>query len=288
MSARALPVMKSASDRGWLVSNKWLLARRTAQLTVLLVFLLGPWFGIWIVKGNLSSSETLGVLPLTDPYVLLQSITSLHAPYKTAFIGAAIVLALYLIVGGRAYCAWVCPINVVTDGAAWLRRRLGIRSARAPSPTLRYWLLGGTLIAAAASGSLAWEFVNPVSMAHRAIIFGTAGAWSVVLAVFAFDLLIARRGWCSHACPQGAFYALLGKASLVRVSARRRGDCNDCADCYAVCPEPAVIVPALKPRDTSASPVIKAGACTNCGRCIDVCRKNVFQFTIRFDSRSEA
>jgi ferredoxin-type protein NapH len=49
-----------------------------------------------------------------------------------------------------------------------------------------------------------------------------------------------------------------------------------------------VIPPALRPRDPTSTPVIVAGACTNCGRCIDVCGNDVFRFTVRFDRRSAA
>ncbi len=286
--ARALPGLEAVRTRGWLAAHKWLLLRRVSQLSILALFLLGPAAGVWIVKGNLSSSTVLGMLPLTDPFVLLQSLAAGTAPYKTALIGAGIVIAFYAVVGGRVFCAWVCPVNLVTDAAAWLRARLGIRNARTPSPSTRYWLLGGTLVAAFVTGTLAWEFVNPVSMLHRVIIFGGGLAWGVVIAVLVFDLVVAHRGFCGHVCPQGALYALIGKASLLRVSAARRGDCNDCADCYAVCPEPAVIPPALKPKDPAATPIVLSGACTNCGRCIDVCSKDVFRFTLRFDRRSAA
>jgi ferredoxin-type protein NapH len=284
--ARSLPMLESAPPRRWLAANKWLLLRRFSQLAIFALFLAGPLAGVWIVKGNLAASETLGVMPLAEPFAVLQSLAAGQAPYRTVLIGAGIVIAFYLVVGGRAFCAWVCPVNVVTDLAAWLRVRLGIRRARSPSPTARYWLLAGTLVAAFVTGTLAWEFVNPVSMTHRALIFGGATAWGIVAAVFLFDLVVANRGWCGHVCPQGALYALLGKGSLVRVSARLRGNCDDCADCYAVCPEPAVIPPALKPKDPQASPMITAGACTNCGRCIDVCNRDVFAFTLRFDRRS--
>lgn len=283
----ALPGGDAIRARGWLAAHRWLIARRIVQGLVLALFLAGPLAGAWIVRGNLASSRTLDVLPLTDPFVLLQALAAGGRPLATALTGAGIVIAFYLLVGGRAYCAWVCPINPVTDAASWLRRRLGLRTARAASAGTRYWLLAGTLVAAAATGALAWEYVNPVSMAHRAVIFGGALAWSIVIGVFLFDLLVAARGWCGHVCPQGAFLALLGRASLVRVSARRRAACNHCGDCYAVCPEPAVIPPALKPRDATSTPVIVAGACTNCGRCIDVCGRDVFRFTLRFDRRLE-
>jgi ferredoxin-type protein NapH len=288
MSATAIEGRATRVGRGFLLANKWLLLRRGSQLGILALFLLGPLAGIWIVKGNLSASETLSVLPLADPFVVLQSLAAGEIPYRTVLVGAALVLALYLAVGGRAYCAWVCPVNMITDAAAWLRRAFGLTNPRAPPAATRYWLLAGALGAAAATGTLAWEFVNPVSMTHRALIFGGGLAWGIAIAVFLFDLLLAQRGFCGRICPQGAFYAIVGKASLLRVSAHRRRACNDCADCYAVCPEPAVIPPALKPQDAAASPIITAGACTNCGRCIDVCAEDVFRFTIRFDRRSEA
>jgi ferredoxin-type protein NapH len=151
---------------------------------------------------------------------------------------------------------------------------------------LRYWLAGAVLVACALTGSVVWEFVNPVSMTQRALIFGGTLAWSAAAAVFAFDLLVAPRGWCSHLCPVGASYALIGTKSLLRVSARHASRCNDCADCYAVCPEPQVIPIALKGKD-GAGPVIRDSACTNCGRCIDVCAPGVFVLTHRFDTRRD-
>jgi ferredoxin-type protein NapH len=277
---RTLVGADALAAKGWWGAHRWLLLRRLSQLTVLLLFLTGPWFGLWIAKGNLASSLTLGVLPLTDPYVLLQSFAARHLPQNQALIGAAIVLVFYALVGGRVFCSWVCPVNPLTDAAAWLRQRFGIRGGARLSRGTRYWLLGLTLVVAAASGSIAWELVNPVSMAHRALIFGGGAAWAILLALFLFDLFVAERGWCGHLCPVGAFYALVGRFSPLRVSAARRDDCNDCADCYAVCPEPIVIKPALKGTD-GAGPVISSPSCTNCGRCIDVCSKDVFEFGIR-------
>jgi len=272
---------EALAAKGWLRSHQWLLLRRTSQFAVLALFLLGPWFGVWIVKGNLASSLTLGVLPLTDPYVLLQSLLAGQWPLAKAAIGAAIVLVFYGVVGGRAYCAWVCPLNIVTDAAAWLRRRFGIRASTRLSRSTRYGILGMTLVLAAATGSIAWELVNPVSMLQRGLIFGFGAIWAVVLAVFLFDLFIVQHGWCGHLCPVGAFYGLVGRFSVTRVMARRREACNDCADCYAVCPEPLIIKPALKAVD-GASAVIDTGLCTNCGRCLDVCSKNVFDFGTRW------
>ena len=272
---------EAVAAKGWLGAHKWLLARRASQLGILALFLLGPLAGVWIVKGNLTFSYTLDVLPLTDPYVLLQSLLTRHMPEMKAFVGAAIVLAFYLLVGGRVFCSWACPVNMVTDAAAWLRERIGIKGGAHVSRETRYWILAMTLVLALATGTLAWELINPVSMFHRGVIFGIGAAWAVILAVFLFDLFVMKDGWCGHLCPMGAFYSLLGKVSLARTVAVKRAACNDCMDCFAICPEPQVIRPALKGID-GAGPVILAANCTNCGRCIDVCSKDVFAFGTRF------
>lgn len=286
MAISAYPGADAIASKGWVGAHKWLLLRRLSQLSVLLLFLAGPWFGLWIVKGNLSASLTLDVLPLTDPYVLLQTLFAGHLPEMTAITGVLIVLAFYLLVGGRVYCAWVCPVNPVTDLAHWLRERLGIKGGTQLSRQTRYWILGTTLLLATLTGTVAWETVNPVSMLHRGLIFGMGFAWAIILAVFLLDLFVSRRAWCGHLCPMGAFYSLLGHVTPLRVSASAREQCNDCMDCYAVCPEPQVIPPALKGADKGIGPLIRSANCTNCGRCIDVCAKDVFGFTSRFQNKS--
>lgn len=268
--------------KGWLKSHQWLLLRRTSQLGLLALFLLGPWAGLWWVKGNLSSSLTLNVLPLTDPYVLLQSLVARHWPYATALTGAGIVVAFYALFGGRVYCSWVCPVNMITDCAAWLRLRFGIRGGGHLPRETRYWILAMTIVVSAITGTVAWECINPVSMLHRGLLFGIGLSWAIVLLVFLFDLLVMHRGWCGRICPVGAFYSLIGSKSVVRVAATQRAQCNDCADCYAVCPEPLILKAPLKGEAQGTSPVVLSPNCTNCGRCIDVCSKDVFVFSNRF------
>ena len=268
--------------KGWWQSHRYLVLRRLSQLTVMLLFLVGPWFGWWLIKGNLNYSLTLGVLPLADPLVLLQLLLTRHVPERNAVIGALIVLVLYALVGGRAYCAWVCPVNIVTDAASALRRRLDIRGGGDLPRDTRYWLLGLILLLAAASGTIVWELVNPVSMLPRGLMFGMGAGWLLILGIFLFDLFVVKRGWCSHVCPVGAFYGLLGRVSLLRVTAARREACHDCLDCFAVCPEQQVIKLPLKGAKKGAGPIILSGDCSNCGRCIDVCSKDVFSFSSRF------
>jgi len=278
---RQAPGQQAIEKKGWLRAHKWLILRRISQLTILALFLSGPLFGVWIVKGNMASSLTLDILPLSDPYVMMQGLMSGNLPVQAGLIGVIIVLVFYLLMGGRIYCSWVCPVNIVTDAASWTRRKLGIKVSSHFSRSLRYWLLALTLILPPITGAIIWELFNPVSLMFRGIIFGMGWAWMVIVAIFLFDTFINQRGWCGHLCPVGAFYSLLGAKSLLRVTAANREQCDDCNDCFVVCPEPKVIRPALKGAEQGISPLIDAINCTNCGRCIDICDEEVFSFTKR-------
>lgn len=278
MSARRLPGGAAIRAKGWGRAHGWLLARRTVQFAFLAMFLSGPLAGVWIAKGTLASSLTFGVLPLSDPFMVLQSLAARHVPETAALLGAAIVLAVYALLRGRLFCAWVCPVNPVTDAAAALRRRLGWRDGLRLDRRLRFTVLAGVLLASAAGGTIAWELVNPVTMMHRALVFGSLLAWGVVAAVFLFDLAVAPRGWCSALCPVGAFYGLAGGWGRVTVRAPRRAACDHCQDCFQVCPEPHVIPPSL---NDPASDAILSRDCTACGRCVDVCPQSVFVLGLR-------
>lgn len=288
MSTLLQPGHDAIATKGWWHAHQWLLLRRAVQLGVLGLFLLGPWFGVWLIKGNITSSLTLDVLPLSDPYLLIQSLFAGHWPETTIVIGAVIIGVFYFLVGGRVYCGWVCPVNMVTDFAAWCRQRFNIKSGVHLPRQSRYWILAMTFIAATITGTLLWEQVNPVTMIYRSLIFGMGMVWLLILALFMFDLLLSPRGWCSHLCPMGAFYSLFARYTPLRISAVKREQCNDCMDCYAVCPEPQVIPPALKGAEQGIGPVILGINCTNCARCIDVCSKDVFKFSNRFSNQTQS
>ncbi|MBF0169299.1 MAG: quinol dehydrogenase ferredoxin subunit NapH [Alphaproteobacteria bacterium] len=284
-----LPGQAARARHGWWKASQWLVLRRLAQVFFLGLFLTGPLIGVWITKGTLASSLTLSILPLTDPLFALQSLLAHHSLEGKVLLGAGLVLAAYALIGGRMFCSWVCPVNLVTDGAAWLRSRLNLPEGVTFSRSSRLWILGAVLAVSALTGTVAWEFVNPVTILHRGLVFGAlygAGlVWILVAALFLFDLAVSSRGWCGHLCPVGAFYGLIGRKSLLRVSAIGRQACDDCLDCYKACPEPQVISPALKGAARGLGPLILSGDCTNCGRCIDVCPERVFEFSPRWMER---
>lgn len=265
---------------GFIRSHRWLLLRRLSQLAILMMFLSGPWFGVWILKGNYSGSLLLDTVPLTDPLMMLESLFAGHWPALTALAGALVIVAIYALIASRAFCAWVCPLNPVTDLAAWMRRKLNIRHSASLPRGLRYGILLAVLAGSAVSGTLLWEWLNPVALLGRSLIFGAVGGLWLILAVFLFDLLVTEHGWCGHICPMGALYGVIGAKAMVRVSAEHREKCTRCMDCFHVCPESQVLREPVLNNDHS--PLVLSKDCISCGRCMDVCAEHVFEFKNRF------
>lgn len=265
---------------GFIRSHRWLLLRRLSQLAILMMFLSGPWFGVWILKGNYSGSLLLDTVPLTDPLMMLESLFAGHWPALTALAGALVIVAIYALIASRAFCAWVCPLNPVTDFAAWMRRKLNIRQSASLPRGLRYGILLAVLAGSTVSGTLLWEWLNPVALLGRSLIFGAVGGLWLILAVFLFDLLVTEHGWCGHICPMGALYGVIGAKAMVRVSAEHREKCTRCMDCFHVCPESQVLREPVLNNDHS--PLVLSKDCISCGRCMDVCAEHVFEFKNRF------
>jgi ferredoxin-type protein NapH len=229
-----------------------------------------------LLNGNLSSSEIMRLIPMADPFATLQIILTRHTPLPEALLGAAVVLLLYGLIGGRTFCAWVCPVNMVTDLAGWLRARLDIPDAFYLSRRLCYWVLSLALVLSALTGLAAFEWVSPIGMLHRGVIYGLGLGWIAVLGIFLFDLLVIKHGWCGHLCPLGAFYALLGKTAQVRIRFDAEG-CTRCGECTKVCPESHV----LNLKSAAQHGMVVFGECTHCGRCTPVCQEGVLSFAWR-------
>lgn len=263
--------------------NRYLILRRMVQVSVLLLFIAGNGYHWEVLQGNLTSSRLLGTVPLTDPYALLQVLSTGTGMAAEALLGGALVVLFFGVLGGRTFCSWVCPLNMVTDLAESLRRTAQFNGGVFPGRirrNARYWSLGLGLVLSAMLGIAAFEWISPIAMFHRGLIYGMGAGWLLVAAVFLFDLAAVRQGFCGHLCPLGGFYALLGRYGLVRV--RHSLDrCSRCMKCIERCPEPQVL-----PMIGRASEVVLSGECTNCGRCIDVCPDQAMSFGLRPRART--
>jgi ferredoxin-type protein NapH len=258
---------------------KYLLLRRTTQIGILFLYFAANAYGWNILAGTFGTSYLFGIIPLADPYTTVQVLATGFVLSADVLLGAAIITMFYFVIGGRAFCSWVCPINMVTDAANWLRRKLNLDKEevnyRFLKRSARYWIMVVGLIVSALIGVAAFEVVSPITIMQRGIVFGFGMGGAVVLTIFLFDLFGVKNGWCGHLCPLGAAYALIGSKSLIRVK-HNHDACTNCMDCKVVCPENQVLHMINK-----SSIAVTDAECTNCGRCIDVCNDDALEFGIR-------
>ncbi len=260
--------------------NRYLILRRLSQFTILFLYFAANYWGWKILIGNLSFSKLFNTIPLTDPYAFLQMLFAGAIISSNLIIGLVVILLFYGIIGGRAYCSWVCPVNLITDLAAWVRRKTHHEKDNLLSAMkikkFRYAFLVIMLIFSAVIGAAAYEFINPIGFFTRGVAFTLGFTWVWLLVIFIFDAFVLKNGWCGHICPVGATYALIGAKNLIRVY-HTKDNCTNCGNCFAICPENQVLSPVITKKDD----FIHGIECTNCGRCIEVCNDNALKFSLR-------
>ncbi|WP_187648283.1 quinol dehydrogenase ferredoxin subunit NapH [Nitrosophilus labii] len=262
----------------FIYKHRFLILRRLTQISILILYIGANIWGWKILQGNLSSSNLLETVPLADPYAVMQIFATGSIVAMDALLGAVIITLFYMVFGGRAFCSYVCPVNMVTDLANWIRRKFELDRVEKKwwaSRNIRYWVMGLSFILSFALGTAAFELVSPVSMTHRGLVFGMGFGWAAIATIFLFDLFVLKNGWCGHICPLGGFYSLIGRFSLFRVR-HNQPNCTLCMKCKDVCPEKEVLYMIGK-----KSMSVNMGECTLCGRCVEVCDDDALNFSIR-------
>lgn len=231
-----------------------------------------------IVQGNLSHSSWFGGLfTLSDPLNVAQIFLAGGGVALDVILGALLVIAIYSILLGRAFCSFVCPINLISDLANFLRTIFGFNALQktlAIPRKSKYAILALSLILSMLCGVGAFELISPISMLSRGLVFGLGFGIFAILAVFCFDLFVLKNGFCGHLCPLGAMYSLLGAFALLRIR-HKLSNCTQCMKCVKICPEPEVLKPIGK-----VDGALKNIACIRCGRCIEVCDDDALHFSI--------
>ncbi|TKX33201.1 quinol dehydrogenase ferredoxin subunit NapH [Campylobacter aviculae] len=253
---------------------KYLLARRVIQIGILSLFSFKA--TDFILKGNLSSSKLFDFIPLSDPFAVLQIFLSSFSIDLTAFLGALLVLMLYGVFLGRVFCAWICPVNMITDFAAFMRSKSNFKNSKflILNKNLRYYILFLVLVLSFVLSLPVFESFSYIGIIHRGIIFGTASWIFVAFIIFCIDAFLSPRAICSYLCPLGAFYALISRFAWLKIKHNVQ-NCTKCYHCVSICPEKQVLWMIGK-----ESANVNSGECIRCGRCIEVCNDNALDFNI--------
>jgi ferredoxin-type protein NapH len=262
---------KRPSIRFW----RWM-----SVISIHLLFFLSYKIDLQVLEGTLSGSRFLG-FHLIDPFMTLQVMLAYHAIPTNLIIGTVTIVIVYLLIGGRAYCSWVCPYGIIGEIGEKIHKTLvkkGLIKSYVFDYRIKYlfWIL--FLGLAFVSGYMVFEVFNLVGILSRAIVYGWSVALSFVVVVFLIEVFFSQRAWCRYVCPIGTTFSFLGWPSATKVKWDDR--CDHCQVCVKVCLVPHVLELTKKRANVEdkKEASILSGDCTLCGRCIDVCHTDALNY----------
>lgn len=273
--------LKEHARAGHPHGNTWRNRRWIVLILTNLLFVVSFWLDIQILEGSLTASRFLG-FHLIDLNSALQVMLAHKHILVNLVIGTATVFLLWALLGGRAFCSWVCPYHLLSEWAEKLHLYLVEKKKVTDHAFHRglrtvLWLLFGLL--AFATGYTVFETLSPTGILSRALIYGPGLALLWVMLLLAIEVAYSRRAWCRYFCPIGLTYGVVGLAAPVQVR-YQLDNCFHEGDCRKVCLVPHVLECVIKGRATAEKMDIGAD-CTRCGLCVDVCPSGALDFEIK-------
>ncbi len=239
---------------------------------------LGQGMSPWLVRPDVVD----GFLPIAGGLGLRawlgQGLMDPHHPAATVTV---LVLSLSALLLGRAFCAWFCPLGLVGEWLHGLRSRL-LPGEWTPPRWLdavlrgqKFLVLGFLLFiillavpAAALPGYLASPYHQAADMKMGAFFFNLTLISGLCLGWVLLLTATFRQGFCRYLCPYGAWFALLGLLTPLRI--RRdparclRSAGHDCDKCSRACPSRIQVHQLI---------VVQSLECTSCQSCVAACPK---------------
>lgn len=261
--------------------HAWRNRRWIVLVAVNLLFVFSFWLDIQILEGALTASRFVG-FHMIDLNAALQVMLAHKHIIVNLVIGTLTVFLLWVMLGGRSFCSWVCPYHLVSEFTEKIhlllvRRKIVTDHAFHRSTRAVFWILFAVL--AFVTGYTVFETLSPVGILSRALIYGPGLALAWVFLLLLFEAFWSRRAWCRYVCPIGLTYGVVGALSPLRISYHVE-PCFHEGDCRKVCLVPHVLDVTIKGRAT----VAKMGLgpdCTRCGLCVDACPTGALSFEIK-------
>ncbi|UUV19698.1 4Fe-4S binding protein [Fusobacteria bacterium ZRK30] len=184
-------------------------------------------------------------------------------------VGGSTFLVITL---GRIFCGWICALGTLQDifgkiGMRFFKKRYHLpKSLDSVLRYLKYIVLVGIIYFTWKTGQLVISSIDPfVAYSHL-----TAGweellneyliGFGILLAMLLFSLFYERL-FCRYLCPLGAYYAIMGRFSLLKIK-RNKNVCVNCKKCDRECPAALEISSVNK---------INKSECISCMNCVEVC-----------------
>ena len=262
-------------------SHKWRNRRWATLIATNLLFVLSFSFDIQILEGALTASRFVG-FHLIDLNSALQVWLAHKHVIVNLLIGTFTVFVLWVLLGGRTFCSWVCPYHLVAEWAEALHLKLAEKKIVTDHAFHRgartvFWILFALM--ALITGYTVFETVSPTGILSRALIYGPGLALGWVFLLLLFEVIWSRRAWCRYVCPIGLTYGVVGSISPLGINYKVE-HCFHEGDCRKVCLVPHVLDVTIKGR--AAEENMSLGPdCTRCGLCVDVCPTKALQYEIK-------
>lgn len=200
-------------------------------------------------------------------------------------INAGFLLFVTLIAGtlvfGRFFCGWACHLVALQDLCAWLLGKFGIHPRPVRSRLLVFgpWVVAGHMFAWPVVKHWFWPEEKPLpAIADWELQLQTTELWrtfpgpimSIATFVIAGGLIVwwlGAKGFCTHGCPYGAFFAVADRFAPVRIKVT--DDCNACGHCTQVCSSNVRVHEEVAKHGKIVDP-----GCMKCLDCVSVCPKD--------------
>lgn len=261
-------------------AHKWRNLRWSILVFFNFLFFASFFFDIQVLEGSLSGSRLLG-FHMIDPLAAIQILVASKILMVNLVIGVVTIFLIYLCLGGRSFCSWICPYHFLAEWGekihSYLKRKKVVKS-HSFDRKIRYYFYALFIILAFISGYTVFETINPVAILSRFFVYGPSLMLMWVAALLIFEALYSRRAWCRYFCPVGVSYELIGYVSPLRVK-WNKDNCSNCKRCQTVCLVPFVLTQTV---NKGIGEYVNSGACTRCGLCIDICDDEALSYNFKY------
>ncbi len=277
---------QASAPRGRKQVGKMTLVRRCVQVFMLALFALPTVAAGWGLFGSTAptgeqmatpaelpffgtlGSSSIGPVTVLDPFATLQVVCASKTFDPAWLVGVLPVLIVYGLIRGRAFCGWVCPVNLLGEAVDFLRRKLRRPVYEMPVPRhAKLYVAGAILVLSAVLGLPVYEIFNPIGAINKLMALGAVTGVLTLLCIVAVELFWGHRVWCRALCPLGGFYEALGKVGLLNVRIDHDA-CIGCGKCQKACLcDPAILDDAI----SGEANAVTAGDCMLCGKCKEAC-----------------